>query len=86
MLSLFSRRGAEAMSGETGYAIWQATHKGDRAGLTRLVELGMDVNARDEVSAACSAISPRNPTSCQAHGRLPAACHAHGHGHGHGCR
>tara|TARA_B100000795_G_scaffold259798_1_gene235082 strand:- start:983 stop:1207 length:225 start_codon:yes stop_codon:yes gene_type:complete len=74
------------MSGETGYAIWQAAHKGDRAGLTRLVELGMDVNARDEVSAACSAISPRNPTSCQAHGRLPAACHAHGHGHGHGCR
>ena len=38
------------MSGDDGYAIWQAAHKGDRTGLTRLVELGMDVNARDEVS------------------------------------
>ena len=38
------------MSGDGGYAIWQAAHKGDRDGLTRLVELGMDVNARDEVS------------------------------------
>ena len=38
------------MSGDGGYAIWQAAHKGDRTGLTRLVELGMDVNARDEVS------------------------------------
>jgi len=36
------------MSGDDGYAIWQAAHKGDRTGLTRLVELGMDVNARDE--------------------------------------
>jgi len=30
------------------YAIWQAAHKGDHAGLTRLVEQGMDVDARDE--------------------------------------
>ena len=40
------------MSGDGGYAIWQAAHKGDRTGLTRLVELGMDVNARDEVSTS----------------------------------
>ena len=47
-----ARRTETAMrqSDENGYAVWQAAHKGDRTGLTRLVELGMDVNARDEVS------------------------------------
>ena len=46
------------MSGDGGYAIWQAAHKGDRDGLTRLVELGMDVNARDEVSSTHNASQP----------------------------
>lgn len=46
------------MSGDGGYAIWQAAHKGDRTGLTRLVELGMDVNARDEVSTTHNALQP----------------------------
>ena len=42
------------------YAIWQAAHKGDHAGLTRLVEQGMDVDARDEVSARHD-IHPQKP-------------------------